>query len=389
MPKQKIAFLIHGLVVGGAEKFFINVVNYYYKAGYDPVVILLSDFNPLRHEFLPGVNSMVITRKHKYDFSIGSRIKKTLEENKIEKVFVVGTFSFFLMKLSFLFKRKMQFLLSIHSTIPKSFRDFFLNLVYLRFVSGRDKVLFICKAQQDYFGKKYYFKPKQSLIVYNGIDTSYFLPAALSPELAIAAAQVRPENNIPSERKMVTMVARLFAEKGHADAISAIKVLREKFNCDACLLLVGSGDDAYTKILHDHTNAIGATDYVHFIDHKSDVRPYLCSADVFTLTSHTETFSLAALEAMSCGVPCSMTNIGGAAEMINEKTGTLSEARNPESIARSWHEILQKKYDPVFLHEFVKNNFSLPKMLKEYKDIMLEEKQPDPEKPQTVSLLMN
>src|SRR4051812_34780851 len=108
MPKQKIAFLIHGLVVGGAEKFFINVVNDYYKAGYDPVVILLSDFNPLRHEFLPGVNSMVITRKSKYDFSVSSRIKKTLEENKIEKVFVVGTFSFFLMKLSFMFKSKMQ-----------------------------------------------------------------------------------------------------------------------------------------------------------------------------------------------------------------------------------------------------------------------------------------
>ncbi|MEO8406774.1 MAG: glycosyltransferase [Chitinophagaceae bacterium] len=389
MPKHKIAFLIHGLVVGGAEKFFINVVNDYYKAGYDPVVILLSDFNPLRHEFLPGVNSMVITRKSKYDFSVSSRIKKTLEENKIEKVFVVGTFSFFLMKLSFMFKSKMQFMLSIHSTIPKNFRDFFLNLIYLRFVSNRDKVLFICKAQQDYFGKKYYFKPKQSLIVYNGINTSYFLPTAISPELDAAAKKVRPENNIPVNRKIVTMVARLFAEKGHADAISAIKVLREKLNCDACLMLVGSGDEAYTKILHDHTAAMGMTEYVHFIDHKSDVRPYLCASDVFTLTSHTETFSLAALEAMSSGIPCSLTNIGGAAEMINERTGTLSEARNPESIAKSWYEIIQRDYDPVWLHEFVKTNFSLPKMLSEYKEIILEEKQPDPEQKKAVAALTN
>jgi hypothetical protein len=72
MPKPKIAFLIHGLVVGGAEKFFINLVNYYHKAGYEPVVILLSDFNPLRPEIMPGVNTVLITRKYKYDFSISS-----------------------------------------------------------------------------------------------------------------------------------------------------------------------------------------------------------------------------------------------------------------------------------------------------------------------------
>lgn len=374
MPKPKIAFLIHGLVVGGAEKFFLNLVNYYYKAGYDPLVILLSDFNPLKHEILPGVNTIIITRKHKYDFSVSSKIRKTLVDNEIEKVFCVGTFSFFLMKLRFLFKSRIEFMLSIHSTIPKGFKDFFVNLVYLRFVSKRDKVLFICKAQQDYFAKKYYFKPKQSLIIYNGIETSYFLPLVESAEMKIAGDKIKEKYNIPANRKIVTMVARLFAEKGHADAIEAIGILRKKFNADACLLLVGSGDEAYTQELHDHAGKHGVTEYVHFIDHQADVRPYLCMSDVFTLTSHTETFSLAALEAMSCGVPCSLTNIGGAAEMITEKTGTLSQARNPASIAKSWHEIIQKNYDPVFLHGFVKTNFSLSKMLEEYKEVILHKK---------------
>lgn len=374
MPKPKIAFLIHGLVVGGAEKFFINLVNYYYKAGYDPVVIMLSDFNPLKPEILPGVNTIIITRKHKYDFSISRRIKKTLKENEIDRVFCVGTFSFFLMKLSFLFGSKIQFMLSLHSTIPKNFRDFFLNLIYYRFVSDNDLTLFICKAQKDYFAKKYYFKPRRSLIIYNGIDANYFVPAVESEQIRVAGKEIREKYNIPANRKIVTMVARLFAEKGHADAISAIGVLRNKFNTDACLLLVGSGDEAYTKLLHDHAAAEGVSDYVHFVEHKSDVRPYLCMADVFTLTSHTETFSLAALEAMSCGVPCSLTNIGGAAEMINENTGTLSIARNPESIAKSWFEIVQKEYDPISLHKFVKTNFSLSKMLEEYQAVILRKK---------------
>lgn len=371
MSKPKIAFLIHGLVVGGAEKFFINLANYYYEAGYDPFVILLSDFNPLRPELNPGIKTELILRKHKYDFSVSSRIKKALAENKVEKVFVVGTFSFFLMKLSYIFGSRMQFMLSLHSTIPKSFRDFFLNLIYLRFVSKKDKVLFICKAQKDYFRKKYYFKPHDSLIIYNGIETSYFLPAARSEEVRAAMEQLKDKFK-PGDRKIITMVARLFAEKGHADAISALKILREKYNCNANLVLVGSGDEKYTQELHDHTSNNGMTDHVHFIEHKSDVRPYLCFSDVFTLTSHTETFSLAALEAMSCGIPCSLTNIGGAAEMINDGTGALSEARNPDSIADSWHTIIQRKYDPLVLHEFVKNNFSSSKMQEEYRKVILQ-----------------
>lgn len=372
MRKQKIAFLIHGLVVGGAEKFMINLVNHYYKAGYDPLVIMLSDFNPLHHEFLPGVNSVIIKRKYKYDFSISSRIKKTLVDNEIDKVFCVGTFSFFLMKLSFLFGSRIQFMLSIHSTIPKNTRDFLLNLVYLRFVSKKDKVLFICKAQQNYFRKKYYFAPRLSMIIYNGIETSYFVPGSDSEQMMKIANGIKEKYNISQGQKVVTMVARLFAEKAHQDAISAIKVLREKYNCNACLMLVGSGDEEYTKQLHEHVNSLEVTPYVHFVDNQSDVRPYLYLSNVFTLTSHTETFSLAALEAMSCGVPCSLTNIGGAAEMINEQTGTLSEARNPESIARSWYEIIQRNYDPLFLHRFVKENFSLTKMLGEYEEVILQ-----------------
>jgi glycosyltransferase involved in cell wall biosynthesis len=91
-------------------------------------------------------------------------------------------------------------------------------------------------------------------------------------------------------------------------------------------------------------------------------------ADVFTLTSYSiETFSLAALEAMSSGVPCSLTNIGGAAEMIFDHTGKLSQSRDPLSIAQSWFELLQKDFDPMSLHSYVAENFSLDKMLRNYK----------------------
>src|SRR5689334_2743467 len=103
MSEPKVAFLIHGLVVGGAEKFFISLVNHFYGTGRDPLVILLSDDNALFPEMDPGVNSVIIKRKFKYDLTVGRKIKAVLNEHKVDTVFVVGIFSFFLLKLYFLF----------------------------------------------------------------------------------------------------------------------------------------------------------------------------------------------------------------------------------------------------------------------------------------------
>src|SRR6266540_2847170 len=106
MSEPRVAFLIHGLVVGGAEKFFISLVNHFYRSGRNPLVILLSDDNALFPEMDPGANSVIIKRKYKYDLTIGGKIKTVLNENKVDKVFCVGIFSFFLMKLYFRAEKK-------------------------------------------------------------------------------------------------------------------------------------------------------------------------------------------------------------------------------------------------------------------------------------------
>jgi glycosyltransferase involved in cell wall biosynthesis len=376
MSEPRLAFIIHGLVVGGAEKFFISLVNDHYRSGQNPFVILLSDENALFPEMDPGVDCIIIKRKYKYDLFVGAKIKTALKERNVDKVFCVGMFSFFLMKLFFVFEKRINFILSMHATIPKSAGDYLANLVYFRLFAKRDQAIFICKAQQEYLRKKYLFSPKDSMIIYNGIDTNYFSGCYSSVENGIDRHQIRKKYNLSENDKVIVKVARLFPEKGHTYAIDALEILHKKFNCKAHILFVGSGDDAYEEKIRLYTQQKQLAGHIHFIAHQSDVRPFHCMSDLFTLTSYTtETFSLAALEAMSSGIPCSMTNIGGAAEMINEKTGLLSESKNPGSIAGSWFAILQKKYDPVSLHNYVASNFSLNEMLGHYRKILLPAKQ--------------
>ena len=371
MSEPRVAFLIHGLVVGGAEKFFISLVNHFYRSDRNPLVILLSDDNALFPEMDPGVNSVIIKRKYKYDLTIGGKIKTVLNENKVDKVFCVGIFSFFLMKLYFRAEKKKKFFLSLHSTIPATRKEHLLNFIYFRSISARDKVIFICHAQKEYLGKKYFFHPKESAVIYNGINTDYFKVFDEGDE---GKRKLRQQLNLPVTEKIIVKVARMFPEKGHKYGIDALKLLHEKYNCKAHLLFVGSGDDEYLKEMQEHALKSGVTGYIHFIDHQKDVRPYHYMSDVFTLTSYTiETFSLAALEAMSSGIPCSLTNIGGAAEMIYEQNGMLSTSKDPSSIAKTWFELLQKRFDPQSLHDHVEKNYSLDQMLCNYNQAILPE----------------
>lgn len=374
MSEPRVAFLIHGLVVGGAEKFYISLVNHFYRSGHNPLVILLSDENALFGELDAGVESIIIKRKFKYDLKVGKQIRTVLEEHKVDRVFTVGIFSFFLLKLYFLSDKTKTFFLSLHSTIPRTTKEHLCNFVYFRFVSARDRVLFICHAQKEYLRKKYGFKPKQSSVIYNGIDTNHF--SVCSKQGLATQQQMKEKYGVVAGEKVIVKIARMFREKGHRYGIDALKILHSKHNCKAHLFFVGSGDDQYLREMQNYAEKTPVSAYIHFIAHQKDVRPYYCMGDLFTLTSYTtETFSLAALEAMSSGRPCSLTNIGGAEEMINENTGTLSQSKNPESIADSWFTILRKSYDPLSLHDYVESNFSLPGMISQYEKAVLPARQ--------------
>lgn len=371
MSEPRVAFLIHGLVVGGAEKFFISLVNHFYRAGRNPLVILLSNDNALFQEMDPGVHSIIITRKFKYDLTVGRKVKAVLEDHRIDHVFVVGIFSFFLLKLAYPFNRKKRFFLSLHSTIPATTKEHLMNFVYFRSISAHDTVIFICNAQKEYLRRKYFFRPRQSRVIYNGINTTYF---KVFKEGDPGKRRLRREYNLSNAEKVIVKVARLFPEKGHKYGIDALKILHREYNCPAHLLFVGSGDDKYLAQIKDYAAKSGVGDHIHFIEHQRDVRPFHHLADLFTLTSYTiETFSLAALEAMSSGIPCSLTNIGGAAEMIYDHNGMLSTSKDPSSIAKTWFALLQKRFDPLALHDYVEKNYSLDQMLCNYNKVIVPE----------------
>lgn len=368
MKNNKVAFVIHGLPMGGAEKFLISIINEFKKLGGEPLLILLSDESTLIKELDDEINSIKLIKKHRFDVSISKKIKYEILSRKINKVFCVNTYAYFLTKLSFSITDNVLFFLSPHTTKPFSFYNYLQNILYTKFIGSKDQIIYLCKNQKIYYEIKYNINKDIGLIVYNGIDTNKFNPENYEYN---KDKLIKKEIGIDVNEKVILMVARVEKEKNHQSAIESLSVLHSKWEKKCHLLIVGGGSDAYIDKLKVMASEKKMNKYVHFIGNSNDVRRYYSIADVFTLTSSSETFSLAALEAMSFGLPCALTDVGGANEMIEENiNGKLMRVNDIESISNTWYDVLNNGYNKNIIRNYVINNFDIKKMLDTYINIL-------------------
>jgi glycosyltransferase involved in cell wall biosynthesis len=136
----------------------------------------------------------------------------------------------------------------------------------------------------------------------NGVDTERFRPAT-----AEARRQLRAQLGLP-EGKLVIFTGRLEREK-RVDLLLTLWPELRAYVPDAHLVVLGKGslEAEYRK---------RAVEHVHFMGGITDVAPYLRAADVFVLPSVTEGLSVSMLEAMACGLPALVTQVGGASDVV-------------------------------------------------------------------------
>jgi len=365
MNPKSIAFIIHGLPMGGAEKFLISIVNHLFEIKYDPLVILLSNDDTLASEINERIPVIKVLKKSRYDLVISKRIKQQIIAHGVHKIFCVNPYSYFLTKLSFIFEHHYQIFLSPHTTKPFSFYNWFQTFVYYRLIGRNDTLVYLCNKQQEYLTKKYYLPDCEQAVIYNGINTEAFNPILFK---GMDRDSMRATFSIDHDDKMILLVARINPEKRHTDALNALSIIHKKRGViKPHLMIVGSGNIQLSDKLKSLTSSLGLDGYVHFVGNHSDVRIFYFIADIFTLTSESETFSIAALEAMAFGLPCALTDVGGAREMIVEDwNGTLADPLDPESIAKAWLNALKNNHNAHSIREHVERRFSLPSMLNQY-----------------------
>lgn len=172
--------------------------------------------------------------------------------------------------------------------------------------------------------------------------------------------------------KIITHVSNFRPVKRIQDVISVFHKVQQQL--PARLLMVGDGPESESA--EKQVKELGLEDNVLFLGNSNEIDKILCFSDLFILPSRTESFGLAALEAMAASTPVISSNTGGLPEVnIHGETGFLSEVGDVEDMAKNAIRILE---DVPRLETF-KNNarnfahrFSLEKVLPVYEDMYKE-----------------
>lgn len=161
----------------------------------------------------------------------------------------------------------------------------------------------------------------------------------------IETDRFRPQNKshfkqalCPNGEKVLVHVSNFRPVKHATDVVKVFANLREE-SLAVKLLLVGDGPDraAAERLARD----LGVYEDVRFLGKQDPVEEILAIADVFIMPSGSESFGLAALEAMACGVPVVATNIGGLPELvIDGEVGFLCELGDIDAFTSATRRLL-------------------------------------------------
>ncbi|MCY4419450.1 MAG: N-acetyl-alpha-D-glucosaminyl L-malate synthase BshA [Cytophagales bacterium] len=137
---------------------------------------------------------------------------------------------------------------------------------------------------------------------------------------------------------------------------------------DVCLLMVGEGPERLEA--QALSRSLGIEDQVHFLGEVDRVNDYLFLADVFLLPSLAESFGLAALEAMACGVPVVASNRGGLPDLIEEKkSGFLCDPMDLEAMTKAVLHILDNQKSFQQEARLRASDFDLSNILPRYENL--------------------
>jgi N-acetyl-alpha-D-glucosaminyl L-malate synthase BshA len=194
---------------------------------------------------------------------------------------------------------------------------------------------YLKKETQEVFETK-----KDIRVIHNFIDFDRFKPIDKNHfKKAIA----------PNGEKILVHVSNFRKVKRVEDVVRIFEKVYQEIPCK--LIMVGDGPDRYNA--EQLCRKIGLCHEVRFLGKQDAVEELLAIADLFLMPSGSESFGLAALEAMACEVPVISSNVGGLPEVnVQGVTGYMSDLGNVDEMAKYAIEILK---DEATLNKFKAN----------------------------------
>ncbi|MBN1796266.1 MAG: glycosyltransferase family 4 protein [Sedimentisphaerales bacterium] len=181
-------------------------------------------------------------------------------------------------------------------------------------------------------------KPEQFTTAYSAIEEEAFLESIPDEKIT----EFRVHSGISKDAVVLVTVARLFELKGHDYIIESAKQLSKRYD-NVIWLFVGDGNlsDYYKKLVTD----LGLAHCIKFTGllPPDEIPLAMQAADILVHCSLREGLARAIPQGLLCGKPAIAFDLDGSAEVVNDNTGRLIEARNVEQLIKASAELIENK----------------------------------------------
>ena len=364
----RVLFLVNSLCVGGAEKHVVSLVNALDARRHRLALTALKREEALlpqidQRQLADGLNCLDVAQG--MDWGAVRRLARQLDAQRTDVLVCTNMYALLYGWLARALSRRggqVRLVEVFHSTLPASRKDARNMTLYHHVVRRADLLVFVCQAQADHW-HVHGLRARRDAVIHNGIDLHRFQDRWTDED----KRALRRAQGFADDELVVGLCGVMRPEKAHGDFLQAL-ALCAAGGRRVCGWLIGDGP--LRPDIERDIDALGLRDRVRVSGFVQDVRPLVAACDAMAITSTTETFSLAALEAMALGKPMLMTDVGGAREQVRHgHSGLVVPVGDVEAMAEGmahWLDVNVLNAMGRRAQATVRASFDLPVMVRAY-----------------------
>jgi len=365
----RVLFIVNSLHFGGAEKHVVTLLNHLDVDRFSLSLAYLKDDAALLPQLdgkrLDG-GAFCCHVSTKIDFTAVRKLSEHIRDHGIDILVCTNTYSLLYGWVArHLSGHRPKLIEVFHTTELVTTKDKLQMLLYRPLMRASELLIYVCENQRSYW-RENGLGAARDAVIHNGIDLAHFSHCYSREEKTVMRARF----GLADEDYVVGLCAAMRPEKAHGDLLEAIARLKT-IGLRVTGLLIGDGPER--QRIEKRIVALGLVDQVRITGYMNDVRPAITACDVMSLVSHSETFSIAALEAMALGKPMVMTATGGASEQIRvEEEGFLFAPADIDALSNCLARLADKCVSETMgarARQRVESVFSLASMVGAYERI--------------------
>ncbi|MBW2310378.1 MAG: glycosyltransferase family 4 protein [Deltaproteobacteria bacterium] len=353
MKRIKVLHLVEDLKIGGLERVIASIAEYLDDQKFDVSVWCITKGGEIAEELAEKGIKIEILGIFSYHNPVNIlRLVFMLRQVRPNIVHTHGYFASVIGRLAAKIALVPIIIYHVHTIFYDNIKK--RNIIIERLLGFiTDKIIFISNAAKKSYLPHFKINESKISVIYNGV------------------IDANVNANLKKGNCKVVTVASLVDHKGHEYLLEAAMMVLDRLpQCK--FFIVGEG--VLNRRLKQQVLSLGIASSVNFLGQKTNIYKILSQMDLFVLPSLREGLGIAAIEAMSCGLPVVASNVGGLPEVVKDgHTGYLVPPKDSVALGNAISQLLENPKQMVKMGQMgrlrFEEIFSSSKMIKNLENL--------------------